>query len=72
MAIQQRLSQEQQLAYEAFKTAVHSLREINASLGVMGDELGVELQVGDLVDMYDMEDDSIQSFLDLVEVTKEA
>ena len=36
------------------------------------EELGVELQVGDLTDMFDPEDDSVESFLGLLdEINKE-
>jgi hypothetical protein len=72
MAIQQKLSPEQQAAYEAFKCAVNSLQRVTGSLNTIEEELGVELQVGDLTDMFDPEDDSVESFLGLLdEINKE-
>ena len=66
MAIQEKLSPEQQVAYEAFKCAVNSLRQIADSLNIIEEELGVDLQLSDFVDMYDPTDDSVESFLDLI------
>ena len=72
MAIQQKMSPEQTAAYESIKCAVNSLQMVTGSLNTIEEELGVEVQVHDLVDMFDPEDDSVESFLNLLsEINKE-
>lgn len=70
MAIQQKLSPEQQAAYEAFKSAVQSLRAVSDSLHQVENEIGIEIQVIDLLDMFASEDDSVDAFLGLVDEVK--
>jgi len=67
MAIQEKLKPAQKLAYESFKTAVELLRAASDALGKVEEEIGVEVRVTDLLDMYDSEDSSVGAFLNLLE-----
>lgn len=72
MAIQEKLNSEQQIAYEAFKSAMQSLRATSNSLSTIEDELGVDIRITDLLDVFDPTDESVNAFLELVkEIRKE-
>jgi hypothetical protein len=67
MAIQQKLTDEQQVAYEHFKHALYSLLAVWDSLYDLNQELGLDVNDDDLVSIAEAEDDSVEGFLQFLE-----
>jgi hypothetical protein len=66
MAIQQKLSAEQQVAYEAYKKIVQSLQDCRAAMEQIENELGVNVAIEDLIQTAgDDPDMSVHAFVKL-------
>jgi hypothetical protein len=69
LAIVQRLSTEEQAAYEAFQCAIHN-GDYCAALQGIENELGLDVQAGDIEDSL-MGKGSVEEFLRLIQSLKE-